>query len=764
MRDAEPIRVLITLHQGGGSGAVNSTLYLAVGLAEAGVTVRFVCPPNSPVEAEARARGLEVHPLGLAPRSRWTNANRLADLLARHPVDLINSQSSRDREAFTLLGVMGRLDLPLIFTRRSWPRTTRIENWFAGRVANRVIALSEPVRAALEAGGVPAEKLTVVQNGVLTDRLDRPVSVVELDRWRHRIRWDAGHRTIGIVARPKDQMVVLQSLSLVEQPVRLVLSGLTPEALAEPLPSIPERHVVVRLPFDPEIRPLYELLEVALHPSRWDALPQAVLEAMALGKPVIASKATGNEVIIRDGIDGLLAHPEDPGDWAAKLNRLLGDAILARQLSQEGRRRAREDFSLEKTVSETISAYREVLARYRVPSTESVRANPVPRTRYSVLLAYDFPPRSGGIARALGEIARATAPSMLVCTGRTPEDTAWDRAASVRVMRAPVDAERLRTIGGLARWGRTAEQLIRTDRIDFVWAGNIKPAGHIARWLERRRGIPYGLIAYGLDLGILAEQSARSARKRAAARAILGNAAVIVAISSWTADRCRQLFQQLDLPLIPDRLRVILLGADPTRFTPSGSRYPLGPGRWLLTVARLMPHKGIDTAIEAVAHLARTHPDLHYAVAGDGPDLDRLTRLATGLGIVDRVRFLGSVEEADLPSLYRSAEVYLGLSRQEGKEVEGFGLSLAEAQASGVAVVAARSGGIPETVLPQAGILVSPGNPTEAAIAVGALLNDEARRSALGKGGRERAERELNWARVVQDLRRAESASRESPR
>ena len=134
MRNAEPIRVLVTLHQGGGSGAVNSTLHLALGLAEQGIQVRFACPPDSPVAVEAAARGLEVHPLALEPRRRWANAGRLADLLARHPVDLINAQSSRDREAFTLLGVTGRLPAPLVLTRRSWPRTTPLENWFAGRV------------------------------------------------------------------------------------------------------------------------------------------------------------------------------------------------------------------------------------------------------------------------------------------------------------------------------------------------------------------------------------------------------------------------------------------------------------------------------------------------------------------------------------------------------------------------------------------------------------------------------------------------------
>jgi len=771
MSDAEPIRVLVTLHQGSGSGAVNSTLQLAVELARTGVGVRFACPPDSPVAAAAQAQGLEVLPLTLEPRRRWSNAARLADLLARHPVDLINAQSSRDREAFTLLGATGRLTIPLVLTRRSWPRTTPLENWFAGRVAARVIAVSEPVRAALEAGGIPGHKLVVVHNGVLTTRIDREVSPEEVEIWRGRIGWEPARRTVGIVARQKDQAVVLRALPWIEQPIRLVLSGLDPGALAVPLPPIPDRHVVVRLPFDSDIRPLYELLEVALHPSRLDALPQAVLEAMALGKPVIASRATGNAVIIRDGIDGLLAEPDSPADWAAQLDRVLSDPAFAGRLGLAARRRAREDFSLDQTVAGTMAVYREVLEPLPVPRAP-MRFGDILGAAWNgergtgngeLLLAYDFPPSGGGIARALGEIARQA--GMTVCTGRTDGDLSRDRESGVRVLRAPVDTERLRTVTGLVRWARSADGLARATGSDFVWAGNIKPAGHVARWLNTRRGIPYGLIAHGLDLGIIAEQSVRSGRKRVVARGLFEHAAGIVANSRWTAERCRRLLRELGVPHVAERLRVVLLGADPSRFRPDGPVYPLGPGRWLLTVARLVPHKGIDTAIEAFAVLAASCPDLCYAIVGDGPDRPRLAELARRQGLADRVRFVGSVDEADLPAVYRAAVVYVGLSREEGREVEGFGLSLVEAQAAGRAVVAARSGGIPESVADgESGLLVPAADARSAAEALAHLLSDESRRNALGRAGRQRVERTLNWARVAEELSLAAREFREGPR
>ena len=131
------------------------------------------------------------------------------------------------------------------------------------------------------------------------------------------------------------------------------------------LPPLPDRHAVVRLPFDPEIRALYEVLEVLLHPSRWDALPQAVLEAMALGKPVLASAATGNAEIIRHGEDGLLIPPTDPAAWAAGLDQVLTDPALAARLGAAGRRRAREDFPFDRTVERTLALYRDILTEGR---------------------------------------------------------------------------------------------------------------------------------------------------------------------------------------------------------------------------------------------------------------------------------------------------------------------------------------------------------------------------------------------------------------
>jgi L-malate glycosyltransferase len=357
------VRVLQVLHQGGGAGSVTSTLHLSIGLQESGVDVRFVCPPDSEVESLARARGLDVHPLALVPRRRRANAAAMADLLGRVPVDLVNSQSARDREALTWLALCRRIRVPLVFTRRQMPRTFLLENWLMGRAASCVVAVSRPVAEALRRKGTPANKLVVIPNGLVTERVDVTVDPMAVEAWRHRISWNPEQRTIGIVARPKDQMVVLDALECVSTPVRLVLAGVDPSGpLGNAARRVPSRHTVVCVPFTAEIRPLYDLLDVILLPSRIEGLSQSLLEAMALGKPVIASAAAGNLDLIATEVSGLLVPPLEARAWAAAIERILQDQAFAGRLGSAARRTARETFSLDRTVERTRWLYESLVS------------------------------------------------------------------------------------------------------------------------------------------------------------------------------------------------------------------------------------------------------------------------------------------------------------------------------------------------------------------------------------------------------------------
>jgi len=384
----------------------------------------------------------------------------------------------------------------------------------------------------------------------------------------------------------------------------------------------------------------------------------------------------------------------------------------------------------------------------------------------SILLTYDFPPMPGGIARAMGEIARHTRPGdLVVSTGRVAGSEEFDQGCPAPVDRLDLASERLRTATGLGRWAWRADRLVRDHRPRFLWAGNLRPAGRVARWTGRHHRVPYGLIGYGLDVALMAHQAATRPLKRQTARRLLRDAAGIVAISDWTAGRFRDLADQLGLAGVAERIRVVPLGVDASRFRPglatAGVRrkYDLGPRQWLLTVARLVPHKGIDVGLRVLAALRQAGIDVGYAIAGEGQARPALERLSVELGVNEFVRWCGFVPEEDLPALYGAAVAYLGLSREEGPEVEGFGLSLLEAQASGLPVVAGASGGTREALLPGvSGVLVPPTDHERILGVLSELLRDRARARSLGVAGRAWAAEARSWSRVVDDLDRAAEA------
>jgi len=360
----------------------------------------------------------------------------------------------------------------------------------------------------------------------------------------------------------------------------------------------------------------------------------------------------------------------------------------------------------------------------------------------------------------MGELTKRYPPgTLVVSTGQHEGSAEVDASLPNRVDRVEVPSRRLRTVQGLLLWSHRAARLARSVHPEFVWCGNLKPAGYPARWIRKRFGTPYGILLYGTDLLLLRHRIGHSAIKRAWARTLIGSASVLVAISRWTREEALSLLEELGLNGGDIDVRLLLLGTDPEHFRPGvdsssvRARYGLGEGRWLLTVARLAAHKGIDTVLHALAALREQHPDLRYLVVGRGNRQSQLEGLARDLGVADRVRFLTNVPDSDLPALYNTAEIYLGLSRPTDLMVEGFGISLSEASASGIPVVAGSGGGMPDAVRDgETGLLVDAEGPEAAIGAIRLLLQDRELARRLGEEGRRAVETYYNWDRVMTEL------------
>ena len=328
------------------------------------------------------------------------------------------------------------------------------------------------------------------------------------------------------------------------------------------------------------------------------------------------------------------------------------------------------------------------------------------------------------------------------------------------IVRMPFTFREARRAENIIRWARWSRRYVRSRNVTLLHVGNLHPAGYIALWLNLRLGIPYVLYVHGMDLYNERRKCRQSKIKRLAARLLFGRAAAIIANSDHTAATMRGLLRGLRIKDPPPTI-VVHPGADPDRFRPSAGGVGSAPGQdhdagpVLLSISRLVQRKGIDTALEAVARLAPRFPHLIYVIGGSGPDSERLERIVAELGIASRVRFLGDVQEAALPPLYASADVFVQLSREdpEHDSVEGFGIVYCEAAASGVPSVAADSGGVSDAVRDaETGILVPPEDPEAAARAIRYLIENRAVRREMGRNGRRLVEEYYNWDRAAMEV------------
>jgi glycosyltransferase involved in cell wall biosynthesis len=197
----------------------------------------------------------------------------------------------------------------------------------------------------------------------------------------------------------------------------------------------------------------------------------------------------------------------------------------------------------------------------------------------------------------------------------------------------------------------------------------------------------------------------------------------VFANSRWVADRLRAEGVRVDGWLhngVPERAR----------------RPPLGGRPVVGYSGRLVPKKGVDVLLAALATVRGQVPEARLVIAGDGPERPRLERMASDLGLGGAVRFLGHLEAPALEQALAGAWVQVIPSRWE----EPFGLVAAEAMMRGTAVVVSDAGGLTEQVVEgETGYRVAPGDPLALADALARVLADRGHAERLGAQGRRHA-------------------------
>ena len=364
----------------------------------------------------------------------------------------------------------------------------------------------------------------------------------------------------------------------------------------------------------------------------------------------------------------------------------------------------------------------------------------------SLLLAASFPPALGGVETLLYHTNRRLTEPPLVLAPRpaAAPDLFVRQVTTPLIARAAYRAEwRLHpSLHYLQTFWRPASAAIR------AWRPRVLQIGHVylapLGWLVARRfNLPWIVYAYGQEVWRGGRPVGLTPLDGLLRGSALRAADAVLVPGTFTAGLLRR-----DWCLPVDRLHHVPYGADPR---PDA---PLPTGTSLLSVARLVPRKGIDTVIHALADLPG---DVTYRVVGRGPDEGRLRDLARSLRVEHRVVFLGRLDDAALDAEYRRCTLFvLPARRTPDGDLEGYGLVYFEAAAWGRPVVAGRSGGEIDAVVDgETGLLVDGGSVDSVRAAISTLLACPERLAAFGANGRRRVESTHNWtsaARVVDEI------------
>jgi len=366
-----------------------------------------------------------------------------------------------------------------------------------------------------------------------------------------------------------------------------------------------------------------------------------------------------------------------------------------------------------------------------------------------LIVAQDYPPLSGGIATYSTSLAKEFSASddVTVLALGAKEARVYDQSRPYRTIRtSSCPLFHFPGLFFLFPW------LLKREQFDvvlhFTWLTSL-----LSYFWKNIFPIPYFISVHASE--ILDDK--RTYRRRI--KKMLGRwrqkslecAQGLFPVSHYTANMLK------GMGLSEQRIHIIPNGVDIHRFSPTQEERS-GSSPVILTVARLDLHKGHDYVLEALYILAKKGVDFTYHIAGCGEEEHQLGARVRDLGLSKKVKFLGFVTHHALPDLYASADIFVMASREiPGRQdmIEGFGISFLEASASGLPIVAGRSGGVPDAVRDgKTGLLVEPDDPSAIADALQRLISDAKFARQLGDEGRRWVVSEMQWQHVMRRMQR----------
>ena len=359
------MNILFTTSQGDVAGSTNSIFYLATGLAARGHNVYLACRSESLLFRMLENTPVKRLEIPFKKKVDFKAAREIRDVVRKYKIDLINSQSGKDRYAVIVSRIVYGNKCPHINTRRQRPKSDggKLLNRFITRHTEKIVAVSESIKSDLASIGYPEDHIEVIHNGTPVEKYKKPNEELR-ETLRKELEIHGNIPVLGSVSRPKKHSQLLEALNFLDRTVKLVLVGIEKvpeyESIIKTYTLPHEIHFIGTVSNETALAYL-SLFDIKILPSTMEGISQSILEAMAMEVPVIATRASGTPEIINDGKNGILFEDGDIDGLVQAISRLLNEPKLRVQITAAGKITSFETFSIQKTLDNYISLFKSLI-------------------------------------------------------------------------------------------------------------------------------------------------------------------------------------------------------------------------------------------------------------------------------------------------------------------------------------------------------------------------------------------------------------------
>lgn len=367
----KPISIVHFTNADALGGAEQHLLTLLRGFDRDTCRVSLVCPEVLAERLKADLPGdVTLIPLALASLWNWRSAARLAKVLRELRADVLHSHMFKSSLFASpigwLSGIPAIVETPHINER--WRHGSIkgrfVVDRFVGRFVDWYIAVSEAnARYLVAEKGLPSRKIVMIPNSCEVGNFD-PARIAPSAL---RKEWCVGdeHPVLVVLARldmQKGHDVLLDAMVIIHKEfpgAQLFFVGEGPRrsALVAQVQDLELTAVVHFTGYRRDVEDWLALADVVVLPSRWEGMPLVAIEALAAGKPIVATNVDGTPEVVIDGQCGFIVPSDSPPPLAAAIVRLLRDPELRRAFGQAGRRRALQHFDSSLQVASTERLY-----------------------------------------------------------------------------------------------------------------------------------------------------------------------------------------------------------------------------------------------------------------------------------------------------------------------------------------------------------------------------------------------------------------------